>query len=45
MRRCGIKLASALMRVIAATPADADGPTRLARQMSPKSFGLWPLRV
>ena len=35
----------ALMRVIAATAADADRPTRLARQMSPQSFAQWPLRV
>jgi hypothetical protein len=34
----------ALMRVIAATAADADRPTRLARQMSPQSFAQWPLR-
>ena len=34
----------ALARVIAATAADADRPTKLARQMSPQSFYLWPLR-
>ena len=35
----------ALARVIAATAADADRPTQLARQMSPQSFYLWPLRA
>ena len=35
----------ALARVIAATAADADRPTKLARQMSPQSFYLWPLRT
>jgi hypothetical protein len=35
----------ALARVIAATADDADRPTKLARQMSPQSFYLWPLRV
>jgi len=35
----------ALMPVIAATAADADRPTRLARRMSPQSFAQWPLRV
>jgi hypothetical protein len=35
----------ALARVISATAADADRPTRLARQMSPQSFAQWPLRV
>ena len=34
----------ALARVIAATAADADRPTKLARQMSPQSFYLWPLK-
>jgi hypothetical protein len=34
----------ALARVIAATAADADRPTKLARQMSPQSFYFWPLR-
>jgi len=33
----------ALMRVCAATAADADRPTQLARHMSPQSFSLWPL--
>jgi hypothetical protein len=33
----------ALLRVIAATAADADRPTQLARQMSPQSFYLWSL--
>jgi hypothetical protein len=32
----------ALERVIAATAADADRPTKLARRMSPQSFSLWP---
>ncbi len=32
----------ALARVIAATADDADRPTKLARQMSPQSFYLWP---
>jgi hypothetical protein len=34
----------ALARVIAATADDADRPTKLARQMSPQSFYLWPLK-
>jgi hypothetical protein len=33
-----------LARVIAATADDADRPTKLARQMSPQSFYLWPLK-
>jgi hypothetical protein len=33
----------ALMRVSAATSADADRPTQLARRMSPQSFYLWSL--
>jgi hypothetical protein len=32
-------------RVIAATAADADRPTQLARQMSPQSFYLWSLKA
>jgi hypothetical protein len=35
----------ALARVIAATPPDADRPTKLARQMNPQGFYLWPLRA
>jgi hypothetical protein len=35
----------ALTRVIESTPADADRPTKLARQMSPQSFYLWPART
>jgi hypothetical protein len=35
----------ALARVVAATAADADRPTQLARQMSPQSFYLWSLKV
>jgi hypothetical protein len=35
----------ALARVIAATAADADRPTQLARQMSPQSFYLWSLKA
>ena len=35
----------ALARVIAVTAADADRPTKLARQMSPQSFYLMPLRT
>jgi hypothetical protein len=35
----------ALARVIGATAADADRPTKLARQMSPQSFYLWPQRT
>jgi hypothetical protein len=34
----------ALARVIAATADDADRPTKLARQMSPQSFYLWPVK-
>jgi hypothetical protein len=35
----------ALAQVIAATAADADRPTQLARQMSPQRFYLWPERA
>jgi len=35
----------ALARVIGATAADADRPTKLARQMSPQSFYLCPQRT
>jgi hypothetical protein len=35
----------ALARVVAATAADADRPTKLARQMSPQSFYLWSLKA
>lgn len=34
----------ALARIIAATAANADRPTQLARRMSPQSFYLWPLK-